>query len=102
MEFSEYHDSNPMHPLITELEARTEYVITMLRQADSDMDSDPGKGAFAFVLGRDSDNAIVVEGSVTGDRGEAVVTIWAVREGERVDISTVEIDGQIMHSLKLS
>lgn len=101
MEFSEYSDTNPMNSLIEDLEARTEYVITLLRDSDSDMDADPGRGAFAFVLGRDSDNAIVVEGTVAGDRSESVVTIWAVRDGARVDISTIEIDGQILHSLKL-
>ena len=41
------------------------------------------------------------EGTVSGDNEEGVVTIWGVRDGARADVSTLEIDGQIMHTLKL-
>lgn len=92
---------DPMETLIQELEQRTEYVITLLRDVGDDIDAEQEKGAFAFVLGRDSDNAIVVEGTVSGDAKEAMVTVWAVRDGARADVSTLEIDGQILHSLTL-
>ena len=101
MEFTERTGPDPMDTLIEELEARTEVVVTMLRDVGTDMDGAPEKGAFAFVLGRNSDNAISVEGTVSGDNEEGVVTIWGVRDGARADVSTLEIDGQIMHTLKL-
>lgn len=94
--------SDRMESLIQELEQRTEYVVTLLRDVGEDIDVEQGKNAFAFVLGRDSDNAVVVEGTVSGDGQEANVTVWAVRDGRREDLSTLEIDGQIFHSLKLT
>jgi len=93
---------DPMNTLIEELEERTEYVITFHRTEGADMDRDPGQNAFAFVIGRDSDNAIVVEGGISGDNMTATTTIWAMRDGKRADVSTLEIDGQILHSIPLA
>jgi len=103
MEFTEgIAEDNPMGTLIEQLESRTEYVITLIRAAGSDVDREPGTNAFAFVLGSSSDDAIVVEGGVSGDGLSATATIWAVRDGRRADLSTLEIDGQIMLTLPLA
>jgi len=101
IEFTEATGDDPMTTLIGQLEERTEYVITFMRSEDGDMDRDPGTNAFAFVIGRNSDNAIVVEGTISGDGRSATTTLWAVRDGRRADLSTLEIDGQIMHTLTL-
>jgi hypothetical protein len=94
------HD--PLDDLRKVLAERTEYVITFHRLTEVDMDTDPNKNAFAFLIGSDSDNAIVVEGDISGDGMTATATVWAVSGGKRADMSMIEIDGQIMHSIPLA
>jgi len=101
IEFTEATGDDPMDTLIGQLEARTEYVITFMRALGADMDRDPGTNAFAFVIGSNAENALVVEGGIAGDGLSATATIWAVRDGRRADLSSLEIDGQIMHTLIL-
>lgn len=88
-------------PWIEELEARTSYVIRLARTVASDLDDNEPDNAFAFILGADEDNAIVVEGTVTGDGAEAMLTVWALRDGRKVPVSVLEIDEQLLLTLKL-
>ena len=88
-----------MVDIAAQLEERFEYVVTMMRQIDVTIDEPDGKGAFAFILGVDSENCLIIEGNLTGDGNEAQATIYGIQEGRRGEISTFELDGQIMHSM---
>ena len=92
-----------MNALMEDLDRRYQVVVSLMRNEGSDIDRDPTaeQGAFAFVMGHDSDNAIVVEGTSSGDDSMATVTVWGMRHGERVALSTFELDEQVMHSLTL-
>jgi hypothetical protein len=81
---------------IEALEDRTSYVIRLMRVEDSSLDDGEPDNAFAFILGTDEDNALVVEGTVSGDNGEAIATLWALRDGRKVPVSVLEIDDQLM------
>jgi hypothetical protein len=93
----------PMNALMEDLDKRYQVVVSLMREEGSDVDRDPTveQGAFAFVLGHDSNNAIVVEGTTAGDDSMAMVTVWGMRDGERVQLSTLELGEQVMHSLLL-
>jgi hypothetical protein len=93
---------DPMQELIDELEARTEYVVSFHRIAEADMDRDPSPNAFAFLIGADSDNALIVEGGISGDGATATTTVWAISGGKRGNMQTIDLDGQMMHSISLA
>jgi len=92
---------DPAQDLMEQLEERFEYVVTMHRDVGASMDEAPEKGAFAFVIGRDSDNTMVIEGTTTGDGRTAIATIWALRDGRREELTITEIDGQVMLTANL-
>lgn len=88
--------------LYEEMEERNEVVISMFRQAESDMDGLPDKGAFAFIIGATLEDALAVEGDIDGDGRQATATIYGVRNGEHVPVQVMELlDGKIMISLPL-
>ena len=91
-----------MAELVDRVRERFEYVITILRSAEDSLDNHDGKKAFAFIIGSDSDNALVIEGSVTGDGKQATATIWGITDGARATINTMEMDEQWLLSIPLS
>jgi hypothetical protein len=87
--------------LCARLEDRFEYVITMGRHEEESMD-DTGTGAFAFIIGGDSDNALVLECAIAGDGAAGQFTIYGLTDGERVPLSMVEMNGEVMISHPLT
>jgi hypothetical protein len=87
---------------LEELDARTAYVVRLQRVQESDVDEGTPDNAFAFILGPDEDNSLVVEGTVTGDGAEAIFTVWGVRDGRKVPLSLLEVDDQLMISHRLA
>lgn len=90
-----------MTTIVHELEERFQFVVTLMRQLPDSMDDEGRKGAFAFVIGTDSDNCLVIEGSTSGDGAEASATIWSVQGGKRGALSMLELDGQVLLSIPL-
>lgn len=89
-----------LRELVDQLERRFEYVITMGRHElrEDEMDAAQGKGAFAFVVGGDSDNALVMECSITGDGAEANITLWGLVKGGKVPLTLTEFNGELLVS----
>ena len=90
-----------MMTIVEELEDRFQFVVTLMRQMPDSIDDEQQKGAFAFVIGTDSDNCLIIEGSTSGDGAEATATIWSVQGGKREALSMLEYDGQILLSMPL-
>ena len=91
-----------MRDLVEELENRFEYVVTLMRNGPDSMDEVDGKGAFAFVLGRNSENALVIEGGSSGDGREVAAVVWGVRHGKRERLALLEMDEQMFISLNIA
>jgi hypothetical protein len=85
-----------MDELLEELEARTEIVVTMQLDTLGSVDEPPGKNAFAFVLGSPGGAALVIEGTVSGDGKEAVVTAWALDGNGRVTPQVLVLDDSVL------
>ena len=86
--------------LVTELRRRFEFVVTLKRHAPDSMDT-ADKQAFAFVLGGDSDNALIIEGGISGDGADGQVSVWGMADGEVVAPAMFEYDGRIALTLPL-
>ena len=86
-----------MQKLLEDLESRTQYVVTLWRTGAEDMDRSNSTNAFAFVIGKEADKALVIEGSVSGDGKTAVVTAWGITEdGGKEEPSTTVFDKTVM------
>lgn len=91
-----------MNELLEDLESRTQYVVTLWRTGEEDMDREAPTNAFAFVIGKEESNALVIEGSVSGDGKSAVVTAWATtQDGEKLEPQTTVFDRTVMISQHL-
>lgn len=82
--------------LLDNLESRTEYVVSLTSDTESTMDTPDDTNAFAFVLYADGGNMLVVEGRVTGDNKEAVVTVWSAGEDGQLTPTVSELAGTVM------
>jgi hypothetical protein len=91
-----------MRDLVEELETRFEYVVTLMREGPDNIDEVDGKGAFAFVLGTDSENALVIEGGSSGDGREVAAVVWGVRQGARERLAMFEMNEQLFISLNIA
>lgn len=89
-----------MEELLEDLESRTDYVITLWRTEENDMDAE-AKNAFAFVLGKPEGAAIIIEGTVSGDGLEAVVTAWATNQHGRVTPDVTVLGDSVMITQRL-
>ena len=90
-----------MRELVDELEERFEYVVTMIRTGRESLDEQNGKKAFAFIIGTDSENALIIEGSVSGDGKQATATVWGITDGARATLSPIEMEEQWLVALQL-
>lgn len=86
--------------LVTDLKQRFEFVVTLKRHGPDDMDT-TDKQAFAFVIGGDSDNALIIEGGVSGDGRDAHATVWGLTDGVVTTPTHVELDGRLAASLPI-
>ena len=98
----EQEDETPpeLQQLVMELRTRFEFVVTLKRHAVDSMDEN-AKQAFAFVLGGDSDNALVIEGGISGDGDDAHAIVWGIVDGEVTAPGQFELDGRVVLTLPL-
>lgn len=98
------YEEDPAPPelqdLTSELRKRFEYVVTLKRDEQDSLDMG-GTLGFALVIGGDSDNALVIEASVSGDGGDAMATIWGVSDGQPADLNVLEYDRHYAMSVPL-
>lgn len=89
-----------LRELVDQLEQRFEYVITMGRHElrPDEMDDARHKGAFAFIVGGDSDNALIMECSITGDGALANLTLWGMVDGQKVPLTVLEASNDVLVS----
>ena len=80
--------------LVADLTEQGDYIMDIHRHTASSVDGEEARSAVAMVLrpSADSEHALVISGSISGDNSEATATIWAFRDGVQVDVDPVMLD----------
>ena len=83
--------------LLVEAEGRAQTVVAMQRDQEADVDDmSDRRAAFAFVLGTDDGDAMIVMATISGDGKELTATIETHSKGVPVEASVMQMGHSVL------